>query len=188
MQTQRVRSGTRTVWSIDPAHSIVEFTVKNFMFFTVKGSFRDIGGILRREGDDIARSTVEVTIKAASIATGIKRRDAHLRSKDFLNTDLYPDIRFQSTTVERGGDRDTLRVTGLLTIKQTSREVVLDVNEMDWSRSPNGEEVVYYTATTELDRFDLGVNYLPGVIGRKLQIAINVQASRRIDSGHAAVG
>ena len=182
MQTQRGISDTRTVWSIDGAHTTVEFAVKNFIFFTAQGRFEDVAGTLWLDGGDIGRSTVEVVIKAASIDTGIKRRDAHLRAADFLAADRYPDIRFQSTTVEPGRDRDTLRIKGLLTVRNTNRQVVLEVNKVDQSRSPDGEEVVYYTATTELDRYDFGINYGLGLIGRKLEIAINVQVTRWIHS------
>lgn len=187
MQTQRIKSDVITVWAIDSAHTTVEFTVKNFGLFTVRGNFGEVAGTLRLDGADPGGSSVEVVIKAASIATGIKRRDAHLRSADFLEADGYPEIRFQSTKVESGRDRDTLRIAGLLKIKETSGAVVLDVNEIDQSRSPNGEEVVYYSATTELDRIEFGVNHLRGLIGRKLQVAINLQATRRVESETAAV-
>jgi polyisoprenoid-binding protein YceI len=179
MQTQRVRSGRQTVWVVDPEHTTVEFSVKNFFFFIVKGCFSDLAGTIVLDEADIRRSSVEATIKAGSIDTGAKRRDAHMRSTDFLEADRYPDIRFQSTKVERGRDRDTLRITGSLTIRGKRREVVLDVNEVDHSRSPNGEEVAYYSALTELDRFDFGINYRRGMIGRTLKIAIDVQALRQ---------
>jgi polyisoprenoid-binding protein YceI len=180
MQTQRARD-TQSVWSIDPAKTTVEFAVKKLIFLTVRGSFGDAAGTLRLDPDEIGRSAVEVVMKAASIATGMKRRDAHLRSPDFLAADRYPDIRFRSTRVQPGRDRDTLRITGLLTIRETSGEVVLDVNEVDQSRSPNGEEVVYYNATAEIDRFEFGIKHLRGLIGRRLRIAINLQATRRIE-------
>ncbi len=143
MQTQRVKSSTQTFWLIDPAHSTLEFTVKNLFFLTVKGCLTD------------------------------------LRSRDFLETELYPAIHFQSSKVEPGKDRDTLRLTGSLNIRGKDREIVLDVNEVDFSRSPQGEEVIYYSATTELNRFDFGVRYGRGIIGRTLKVTINVQASRQ---------
>ena len=179
MQTERVRSGTQTVWVVDPEHTTVEFSVKNFFFFIVKGTFSDLAGTIVLDEADIRRSSVEATIKAGSIATGAKRRDAHLRSTDFLEADRYPDIRFQSTKVERGRDRDTLRITGSLTIRGKRREIVLDVNEVDHSRSPNGAEVAYYSALTEIDRFDFGIKYRRRMIGRTLKITIDVQALRQ---------
>jgi polyisoprenoid-binding protein YceI len=157
----------------------VEFSIKNLFLFTVKGHLADLAGTIVLDEADIRRSSVEAVIKAASIDTRNQRRDIHLRSADFLEVERYPDIHFQSARVEPGRDRDTLRVTGSLAIKGKSREVVLDVTEVDRSSSPNGEEVAYYTALTELDRFDFGINYGRGLIGRKLKITISVQALRQ---------
>jgi len=181
MQTARVRSDAQDVWAIDPAHSTIEFSVKNFFFFIVKGRFTQFAGSIVLDQADVRRSSVEIAIKAAGIDTGIKRRDAHLRSADFLEADRYPHIRFQSTNVEPGKDRDTLRLTGSLTIKGKSREVILDVDKLDYSRSPDGEEVSYYGTSTKLDRFDFGIGYRRVLIGRSLKIMITVQASRQQD-------
>ena len=71
-----------------------------------------------------------------------------------------------------------LSVKGTLQIRDQSREVVLDVTEVDRSKSPNGEEVIYFVAETELDRHDFGVSGLRGLIGAKLKVVINVQANR----------
>ena len=181
MQTAKVSSDAQSVWAIDPAHSTVQFSVKNFFFFIVKGRFTEFAGNVVLDHADMGGSSVEVAIKAASVDTGMKRRDAHLRSADFLETDRYPDIRFQSTKIERGKDRDTLLLTGSLTIKEKARQVILAVDELDHSRSPDGEEVSYYGASTELDRFDFGIRCRRGLIGRSLKIVINVQTSRQHD-------
>lgn len=154
MHNARVRSDTQTVWAIDAAHSTVEFSMKNFFLFVVKGHFTEFAGSIVLDQADIGRSSVEVAIQAASIDTGIERRNARLRSASFLEADRYPLIRFQSTRIEPGRDRDTLRLTGLLTIKGKSQEVILNVEKQDHSRSPDGEEVDYYSSSTELDRFD----------------------------------
>ena len=78
--------------------------------------------------------------------------------------------------MERGKDRDSLDLEGDLTFKGKTKAIALAVNEMDRSRSPRGEEFVYYSATTELDRIELGIRYGRGVIGRKVKVTINVQA------------
>ncbi len=181
MQTQPVRTSDQTLWGIDSGHSSVEFSIKNLLFFAVNGCLTGIEGKIVLNTGDICRSSVAATIKATNINTRIRRRDNHLRSADFLEVDRHPEIQFQSTSVDRGRDRDTLLIKGLLTIKGKTCEVTLDVNEIDRSRSPNGEEVNYYTATTEIDRFDFDVTYGRWLIGRKLKIAINVQASRQND-------
>lgn len=163
-------------WSFDPAYSTVEFAIRN-LWYTVHGRFRDVAGVIVLDQADLRHSSVEATIKAASIDTGNKRRDAHLQSQDFLDTERFPDIRFRSTKVARGKDRDSIDMEGDLTINDKTRTIALAVNEMDRSRSPRGEEYIYYSATTEIDRFDFGIDYGGPIIGRKLKVTINVQAS-----------
>lgn len=175
---ERIVTDAQTLWAIDPTHSTAEFVVKKLIFFTVKGSLTKVEGSIVRDQADLGGSSASVVLQSASLDTGNKRRDNHLLSAEFLDADRYPEIRFKSTKVEKGTDRNTLRVTGLLTLKETSREIVLDVNEIDQSRSPNGEYVAYYSALTDIDRLDFRVDAMRLLIGRKLQITINVQATR----------
>ena len=164
------------VWHFDPAYTTVEFVIRN-LWYNVKGRFTELEGVIVLDEDDIRRSSVTATIKARSIDTGNKRRDAHLQSADFFDAEKYPDIEFKSTRIERGRDRDSLNVDGNLSVKGNCVPVALAVNEMDRSRSPNGEEFVYYSATTELDRFALGLNHARGIVGRSMKVMINLQAS-----------
>src|SRR5262245_59991582 len=106
-------------------------------------------------------------------------RDDHLRSKDFLDVANYPEIHFQSASVGRGKDRDMLRVDGTLKIKGKRHEVALDVTITDRSRSPRGDEILYFAAVTEISRGDFGVSYARGLIGGKLKVLIQAQASKR---------
>jgi polyisoprenoid-binding protein YceI len=175
---QRIATDPRTLWAIDPSHTTVEFAIKYLLFFTLKGSLTNLEGTLVLDPADVRNSSTTVVLQSASINTGNKRRDAWLRAAHFLDADRYPEIRFESTKVERGTDRDTLRVTGALTVKDRSKEIVLDVSEIDRSCSPSGEHIAYYSAQTELDRHDFGVDGLRLLIGRRLQIMINVQATR----------
>jgi polyisoprenoid-binding protein YceI len=174
---ERIAIDSRALWAIDPTHTTVEFAVRNF-FFTVKGSLTTLEGNIVLDPADVRRSSTTVVMQSASINTGNKQRDAYLRATNFLDADRYPEISFQSTKVEPGGDRDTLRVTGSLTIREQTREIVLDVIDVDRSRSPSGEHVAYYTAFAELDRHVFGIGYMRGLIGRRLKITINVQATR----------
>jgi len=181
MQVQTQKSPTpdnQTVWSFDRSHSTVEFSVKNFFFFTVKGQLAPPVGTLVIDEADVTHSSVSATIEAQSIDTRNKQRDTHLRATDILDVQNYPEIHFESSSVRPGNDRDTLRVKGSLTIKNKSEPVELEVILLDRSRSPRGEEVIYYVATTRLDRFKFGISYGRGIIGRLLNVTINVQASR----------
>ena len=179
MQPQeRKATDTQMLWAIDPTHTTVEFAVKNLFLFTVKGSLTTLEGNVVRDPADIRRSSTTIVLQSASINTGNKQRDSQLRAADYLDADRFPEIRFESTKVEPGTDRDTLRVTGTLTIKDKSKEIVLDVSEIDRSCSPSGEHVEYFSARTDLDRRDFHVDAMRLLIGRKVQITINVQATR----------
>ena len=172
---------SRRVWTFDPAYTSVEFVVRN-LWYKVKGRFGVVEGAIVLDEEDISRSWVTATIKADSIDTGNKKRDAHLLLREFLDVENFPDIEFKSSSVKRGRDRDSLDVEGTLIIKDKSIPIALAVNEMDRSRAPNGEEWVYYSATADLDRFAFGINYGRLFIGRRLKIMINVQA-RNTDHG-----
>src|SRR5439155_18472757 len=97
--TTRIQSGT---YQIDATHSTVEFAVKHLMISTVKGQFTDVKGtlVLPESGD----ASVDVTIAAKSITTGVEARDTHLRSADFFDVEKFPELRFVSTSATRHGD------------------------------------------------------------------------------------
>src|SRR5688572_9890443 len=116
---------TQTVWNIDPAHTDVSFAVKHLMISTVRGRFADVRGTIRLDGDDLTKASVEAEIATASIDTRQEQRDTHLRSADFFEVETYPAITFRTTRVEPiKGDR--YRVVGDLTIRDVTREVVLE--------------------------------------------------------------
>jgi polyisoprenoid-binding protein YceI len=177
MQAQK-QSDNKSVWRLDSSHSSVEFTARMFLFVTVKGRLRDLDGAIVLDENSVSGSSVQASMSAGSIDTGNKQRDTQLKSATFLDASNHTHIRFESARVARGQDRDTIRVEGSLTIKDKSKDVVLDVTEVDRSKAPGGDEVVYYVAETELDRYDFGINAWRGLIGPKLKVVINVQANR----------
>src|SRR5512134_2619314 len=93
--------GATSTWTLDPHHSQVGFAVKHLVISNVRGEFRAYQGKLVLDESDVTRSTVEVTIDASSVDTGVADRDAHLRSADFLDVARFPAITFRSTAVAR---------------------------------------------------------------------------------------
>ena len=172
-----------TRWAVDPVHSEVEFAVKHMMFSTVKGRFNDVSGTIVVDDADPGRSSVGVTIGAASIDTRDEKRDAHLRSADFFDVDRFPALTFASNWVEAvGGDR--YRVTGNLTIHGVTREVTLDATFNGEGVNPWGQAVRGYSAEATINRKDFGLNWnvaleAGGVlVGDNMKIALDVQAGR----------
>jgi polyisoprenoid-binding protein YceI len=179
MQAQKQDSvgHSQSVWRLDKTHTTVEFTAKKLFFFSVKGCLKEFDGTIVLDDGAIEKSSVEASIAASSVDTGNRKRDSQL-CEMFLEASKYPKIEFRSEKVGPGKDRDMLNINGALTIRDKSKQVLLEVTEIDRSRSPNGEEVIYYVAQTEIDRFDFGINQWRGLIGPKLKVVINVQANR----------
>ena len=142
--------GPASDWTIDTVYTLVQFAVKHLGFTTARGRFADIRGIIH--GGDTAHpasTSVEVTIAAASIATGDMQQDAYLRSTDFLDVERYPTISFTSTRVERMTN-DRLEVIGDLSMRGVTRQVMLETTSTGRSTNPWGQEVVGFTARTRL--------------------------------------
>lgn len=182
--TLQTQSTQLTTWQIDAAHSVVEFAVKHLMLATAKGRFATVSGTIVADEADPARSSVDVTIDAASIDTRNEQRDGHLRSPDFLDVERYPTITFRSRRVEPlGGDR--VRVVGDLTVRDVTREVVLDAAFHGRAKDPWGNERVGFSAQTSIDRRDFGATWnvpLEGggvVVGHEVKIGIEIEAIRQ---------
>jgi polyisoprenoid-binding protein YceI len=175
------QTGATTTWKLDPSHTTIEFSVKHMMFTTVKGHFAKVQGTIVLDEADITRSSVEVDIDAASIDTREERRDAHLRSEDFFHVEQHPALTFKSTRVERIAD-DQLKVTGDLTIRGTTRPVVLNAEITGRGRTPFGTTVAGFSATTTLNRKDFNLNWNVALeaggwlVGDTIKVAIEAQA------------
>ena len=170
-----------TTWVIDSSHSLAEFAVKHMMFTTVKGRFGTVKGTIIENRANPAQSSVEATIDAASIDTRDEKRDAHLRSADFFEVEKYPTITFKSTRVEPKGANEFL-VHGNLTIKETTRPIVLPVTRTGEGRNPWGQVAAGFTAETKINRKEFGLHWnvaleTGGVlVGDEIRIAIEVEA------------
>jgi len=146
-------------YTLDPAHTTIGFKVKHLMITNVKGSFEKFKGTVVIDEKDITKSKVNVSIEIASINTNIAKRDEHLRSDDFFDAGKYPVMTFDSTKVERAG-ADTLRVTGNLTIKGVTKQVVLTVEGPSGEiKSPQGVTKRGASAVATINRQDFGVSW-----------------------------
>ncbi|NGM61816.1 YceI family protein [Sphingobacterium sp. SGG-5] len=145
-------------WNLDTAHSEVEFKVRHMMISTVKGLFGNFQVNLSSASEDIAQSTVEVSIDAASIDTKSEQRDQHLKSGDFFDVETYPNINFRSTSIEKTSD-DEYRVTGDLTIKDVTKPVTFDAELGGVAKDPWGNAKVGYTVTGKINREDFGLTW-----------------------------
>src|SRR6202049_4525295 len=113
-------------WQIDPAHSAAHFSVRHLMISNVRGEFTKLSGSALIDPADPSKSSVEITIEAASINTREPQRGEHLRSADFFDLANHPTLTFRSTHVT-ALDADNFKLTGDLTIRGVTRQVTFDV-------------------------------------------------------------
>ncbi|HEY0996425.1 MAG TPA: YceI family protein [Gemmatimonadaceae bacterium] len=174
-----------TTWTIDPAHTSVEFAVRHMMISTVKGRFADVQGTLTFDEADPTRSTVDVTIATASVDTRSEQRDGHLKSADFFDVEKFPAIRFTSTRVTKTGS-DSYDLVGNLTIRDVTREVTLKVEDQGRGTTPWGQVQAGFTASTRVDRKDFGLTWNQALEAGGVLVADEVKISVEVEFTKAA--
>ncbi len=144
-------------YTIDPTHSRLGFSTRHAMVTTVRGGFTGFTGEARVDTVDPAASTVTVTIDTATVDTGSADRDAHLRSADFFDAEAFPQITFASTSVARDGA--TWSITGDLTIKDITRSITIDFEEVGSARDPLGNLRVGFEGDATISRKAWGLTW-----------------------------
>ena len=179
---------TAIPYALDPNHSTIGFSVRHMMVTQQRGQFRVATGALVLDREDFQNSRIEATIDVASIDTNVAPRDEHLRSADFFDVANHPTMTFVSTAIAAKSNA-RLEVVGDLTIRGTTRSVVLDVEPITKeSKDPFGVIKVGTLATTQIRRKDFGLVWNTvlesgGVaVGDAVNITLDLQFER------AAVG
>ncbi|MFF8597245.1 YceI family protein [Streptomyces sp. NPDC015220] len=170
-------------WMIDPAHSRIGFSVRHAMVTTVRGAFLEYESRLRFDGRDPARSRADIVLHTASVDTGVEQRDAHLVGRDFLDAAQYPRMTFTSTAVHLAG-QDVYQMSGDLTIKDTTRPVVLELTYIGHVTDPFGYERAGFDGTTTINRSDWGLTYNArlaqggAMVSEKVRLQFDIAAIR----------
>lgn len=170
-------------WTIDPAHSHVEFAVRHMMIATVKGRFGGVTGTVRTDETNPANAQVEVEIDAATIDTRESQRDAHLKSADFFDVETFPKLTFTSTRITDVSGQ-SFKLVGDLTMHGVTREVTLDVTSEGRGTDPWGNERAGFTASGKLKRSEFGLTWNQALetggllVGDDIKITIDVELVR----------
>lgn len=173
-------TATKTLWKIDPAHSEVQFKVKHLVISTVTGSFKSFDGHLETGGDNFEEALAYFEADIDSISTNNEDRDKHLKSDDFFNAEEYPQLTFESTGFTKVGDNE-YRMSGNLTIRDTSREVTLKVIHGGTVEDPYGNTKAGFEISGTLDRKEFGLTWSAVteagnvVVGDEIKLQLNVQ-------------
>ena len=171
-----------SVWELEASHTQVGFAVKHLMISNVKGRFAEVSG--KVELDPSTEPRVEVTIAANSIITGDQRRDAHLKSADFLSADEFPELTFRGGRAE-GDIGSRFALHGDLKIRGVTRPATLQVVNEGRVIDPWGNDRIGYSATTTINRKDFGLEWnmaleAGGVlVGDEVRITIETELVRQ---------
>jgi polyisoprenoid-binding protein YceI len=147
------QSGT---WQIDSNHTAAQFSVRHLAVSTVRGTLGRVTGTAQYDGKNLQTLQVEASIDVAGLDTGVENRDNHLRSADFFDVANHPAITFKSKRAEAPGD-GRFRLVGDLTIRGTTKEVVLEVEGPSTPIKDRNGLRTGITATTRVNRKDFGL-------------------------------
>jgi len=172
-------------WTVDPMHTQVEFSAKHMGLMTVKGHFTGVRIAIDLSEDDFTASSVEATIEAGTLITYDQRRDAHLKSPDFLNVEQFPTITFKSARIERAA-HDVYKMTGDLMIRDVTRPVTLDVVYSGQAKDPMGGVHAGFSASTTIKRKDWGLTWNVALETGGLLVSEDVKLALEVEVVKAA--
>jgi polyisoprenoid-binding protein YceI len=155
MTTQEVE--TKTKWGVDPMHSEAQFKVKHLVISTVTGSFKKFNGSVETTSEDFNGAKVNFSLDVNSIDTNVADRDAHLKSPDFFAAEQYPTIDFSGVLNKKSNDEYTLK--GDLTIRNTTKQIELDVEFNGIVADPWGNTRAGFEVKGKLNRKDYNLNW-----------------------------
>lgn len=167
---------------VDPAHSVVGFVVRHLGLAKVRGRFNEFEGTVHI-GDDPTESRAEAVIQAATIDTRDGKRDAHLRSPNFLDVENTPTLEFRSAGVRREGAE--WLVDGELTVAGTTRPITLTVQFEGGAQDPWGNARVGFSATGEINREDFGLTWNQALetggwlVGKQVKLEVSAEAIKQ---------
>jgi polyisoprenoid-binding protein YceI len=170
-------------WSVDPAHSKVGFAVKHMGIATVRGEFTEFEGTLE-VGEDLSSARAYGTVKTQSVDTNEPQRDDHLRSPDFFDAAQFPELRFESTSIE-ALDEEEYRITGQLTIHGVTNEIVLHADFEGSDVDPWGNLRVALEVTGQLSRGDYEMKFNQALgsgnmlVSDKVNLALDISAVKQ---------
>lgn len=159
-------------WGVDGAHAYAHFSIIHFGIAPNYGRFDTVGGSFDVEGGELKGLTID--IDAASVNTGVKKRDDHLRSPDFFNVKQFPKLTFKSTKVEKKGD--AYSVTGDLTIHGVTKSVTVDVKKTGMGKDPWGNERIGFATNFTIKRSDYGITHMADGLSDEVQLTLSAEA------------
>lgn len=176
-----LQAAERYVIDTEGMHAFVQFRISHLGFSWLHGRFNDFEGEFTFDPDNPANSTVQTTIRTASVDTNHKRRDKHLRSDDFLDAENHPEASFVSSGFVPLGE-DRYRLEGEFTLRGVTREIDIEVRQTGAGEDPWGGFRRGFQGSTELPLEAFGIDYDLGPTAEKVEITLSIEGVRQKDS------
>ena len=170
----------RIKWNMDPAHSEVVFKVRHMMVSNVSGEFKKFDATLETEGHDFTTAKATFEADVDSITTRQEKRDEHLKSEDFFHAEKHPKIHFESTEIKKVGD-DEYEMLGNMTIRETTKPIVLKVENSGVIKDPWGYTRAGFEISGKINRLEYGLKYNAAletggvVVGSDVKLLVNIE-------------
>lgn len=180
-------SVAQTKWNFDASHTDIGFEVDHMVISSVDGEFEKFDGTVVTNGENFESTDISFTVDVASINTNNEQRDNHLRSDDFFNAEKYPKMTFESKSMEKVGD-NKYKLVGDLTIRDVTKEVVLEVDYQGMVTDPWGNTRVGFKVEGTINRFDFNLKWnklleTGGlVVGEDVTISLDVELIKATQS------
>lgn len=184
-------TASTTLWTVDPAHAELGFSVRHLMINNVRGRFGKVEGTVTTDNENLNNSKIDVTIDVNSIDTRQEMRDNHLKSEDFFDAANHPTMHFVSKRIV-GDVANDFQIIGELTIRGTTREIELDARLEGRGNDPWGNERAGFSLTGKLNRLDYGLHWNPALeaggvtVGAEVKITIDVEIFHKLETLSAA--
>ncbi len=172
-----MEKATKIKWVIDPIHSELTFKVRHMMITNVKGEFKNFSVAV--EGDDILKSSLNVTVDASSIYTNSTDRDNHLKSADFFDVENHKELSFISSSINKKKN-DEYELKGLLTIKGITKEIALELEYGGTNKDPWGSEKAGFSVEGKINRKDWGLNWNAALEAGGVMVSEEVKISGEV--------
>ncbi|WP_099157866.1 YceI family protein [Virgibacillus ndiopensis] len=175
----------KTKWTVDAAHSSLEFVVKHMMMSKAKGVFNDFDATIEADPENLEGAEVEFTINVNSIDTRNEARDNHLQSADFFDVENHPTITFKATNITKKSEGN-YDVTGDFTIRGTTKPVTFDVTLEGLHKDPmSGNQVAGFSGSGKISRKEFGLTWNAALetggvlVGDEVKINIEIEAHKQ---------
>lgn len=174
----------QTTWTIDKSHSKVGFSVSHMVITDVDGFFKDYDAQISTTGDDFSTAKIDFAIKTNSIFTDNEKRDGHLRSDDFFNSEKFPQMIFKGKSLKKVGE-NKFKLAGDFTIRDVTKQVELDVKYNGTVKDPWGNTKAGFKITGEINRFDYNLKWDKTietgslVVGKEVELIIDLQLVKK---------